>query len=86
MLPVSTVRQWTRPNPDSMASARIAVGFNIEVEGDILFVKVAVMDEDLEVLHLVNRGIRCQLGDVLADRSTKSVLEVIDNWVGLFGP
>ena len=37
-------RQWTRPNPDSMASARIVVGFNIEVEGDILFVKVTVMN------------------------------------------
>ena len=49
-------RTWTRPGPDTVASGRIVIGFNVEVEGDILFITLA--GTKYTFIHLVDRGVR----------------------------
>eukprot|EP00971_Amphidinium_carterae_P070838 1401011-Amphidinium_carterae.1 len=34
-------RQWTRPSPEAIPSVQLATSFNIEVEGDLLFIQSA---------------------------------------------
>ena len=81
----SVCRTWTRPGPDTVASGRIVVGFNVEVEGDILFITLA--GTKYTFLHLVDRGVRWESTHVLSNRTTPELLEGIDAcWVRIFGP
>jgi len=81
----SICRTWTRPGPDTVASGRIVVGFNVEVEGDILFITLA--GTKYTFLHLVDRGVRWESTKVLDNRTTPELLTAIDTcWVSIFGP
>ena len=48
-------RLWTRPIADTVASSRIVTGFNVEVEGDLVFYRY---DKMHTILHMVDRGTR----------------------------
>ena len=60
----SVCRTWTRLGPDTVASGRIVVGFNVEVEGDILF--ITLPGTKYTFLHLVDRGARWESTHVLS--------------------
>ena len=49
-------RTWSRPSPDAKASCRMVIGFNIEVEGDLMFYRHQGTQHI--VLVLVDRGVR----------------------------
>ena len=49
-------RTWQRPSSDNVASSRLVTGFNLEVEGDIMFIHHGGVTHP--VLHLVDRGVR----------------------------
>ena len=81
----SVCRTWTRPGPDTVASGRIVIGFNVEVEGDILFITLSGTKHMF--LHLVDRGVRWEATKVIANRTTTELLEAIDSsWISIFGP
>ena len=81
----SVCRTWTRPGPDTVASGRIIIGFNVEVEGDILFITLGGTKNVF--LHLVDRGVRWNATKVIRNRQTTELLEAIDSsWISIFGP
>ena len=78
-------RHWSRPTPDAQASSRMVVGFNVEVEGDLMFVKHAG-DQHI-VLVLTDRGVRWTSTALVSDRRTSTLLDAFDTvWVAIFGP
>ena len=81
----SVCRTWTRPGPDTVASGRIVIGFNVEVEGDMLFITLRGVKHTF--LHLVDRGVRWEATKVIRNRTTTELLEAIDSsWISIFGP
>ena len=77
-------RTWQKPSSDNIASSRMVTGFNLEVEGDIVFISHGGVTHP--VLHLVDRGVRWAYATVLKDKSTASLLEGLDQWLTVFGP
>ena len=77
-------RTWQRPSSDNVASSRLVTGFNLEVEGDIMFIHHGGVTHP--VLHLVDRGVRWGFATVLPDKSTESLLNGLDQWLTVFGP
>ena len=69
-------RTWTRPGPDTVASGRIIVGCNVEAEGDVLFITLA--GTRYTVLHLVDRGVRWRVTQVVDNRATPEISGAID--------
>ena len=58
-------------------------GFNLEVEGDLIFITHGSIHT---VLHLVDRGTRWGFTCVLPNRTTEAILNGLDRWVSIFGP
>ena len=77
-------RTWQRPSSDNVASSRLVTGFNLEVEGDIMFIHHGGITHS--VLHLVDRGVRWGFATVLPDKTTESLLSGLDQWITVFGP
>ena len=77
-------RTWARPAADAVSSSRIITGFNVEVEGDLIFYKT--MRKLHPILHLVDRGTRWAAGYLLEDKTTSEILRGLDLWIGTFGP
>ena len=77
-------RQWTRPIADSVTSNRIVTGFNIEVEGGLIFYKRG-RNQHI-ILHLVDRGTRWASACEIKDKSTAAILQGLDLWLSTFGP
>ena len=81
----SVCRTWTRPGLDTVASGRIVIGFNVEVESDMLFNTLSGTKHVF--LHLVDRGARWESTRVIRNRTTTELLEAIDSsWISIFGP
>ena len=59
-------RHWARPQPDAKASCRMVVGFNIEVEGDLMFYRHNGQPQIL--LVLADRGVRWIATTLIPDR------------------
>ena len=47
----SVCRTWTRAGPDTVASGRIVIGVNVEVEGDILFLTLSIFLIRSDIYH-----------------------------------
>ena len=78
-------RHWARPSPDAKPTSRMVIGFNIEVEGDLMFVRHKGIQNI--ILVLVCRGVRWTCATCVADRQTSTLLTSIDlHWVSVFGP
>lgn len=77
-------RLWQKPSSDNIAVNRVVTAFNLEVEGDLIF--ITHQGESPPILHLVDRGVRWSFACVLADRTTTSILNGLDQWVTVFGP
>ena len=78
-------RTWSRPSPDAKASCRMVIGFNIEVEGDLMFYRH--QGTQFIILVLVDRGVRWLATALVPDRQTSSLLTAIDRaWVAIYGP
>ena len=78
-------RHWARPQPDAKATCRMIVGFNIEVEGDLMFCRHQGRQNVL--LVLADRGVRWVATTLVADRQTSTLLTGIDtSWISIFGP
>ena len=78
-------RRWARPSADAKASCRMIVGFNIEVEGDLMFYRHH--GKQHIVLVLVDRGVRWCATAPVSDRSTSTLLTNLDRaWISIFGP
>ena len=76
-------RTWTRPIADTVASSRIITGFNIEVEGDLIFYRQnGIMNT---ILHLVDRGTRWAQAYLINGKTTAHILRGLDMWIGTFG-
>ena len=76
-------RLWQRPSSDNVAVNRVVTGFNLEVEGDLIFI---IHGSIHTVLHLVDRGTRWSFTCVLPNRTTEAILNGLDQWVSIFGP
>ena len=76
-------RLWTRPIADTVASSRIVTGFNVEVEGDLVFYRY---DKMHTILHMVDRGTRWAAAYLLQDKTTSQILQGFDQWLSTFGP
>ena len=77
-------RLWSKPGTDSVPSNRLVTGFNVEVEGDLIFYRH--QGSQHVILHLVDRGVRWASAWVIPDRTTESILTGIDQWISTFGP
>ena len=78
-------RTWARPSPDAKASCRMVIGFNIEVEGDLMFYKH--QGSQHIILILVDRGVRWTAATLVPDRQTPSLCTGIDRaWISIYGP
>lgn len=77
-------RLWQKPSSDNIAVNRVVTGFNLEVEGDLIF--ITHQGASPPVLHLVDRGVRWGFACVLHDRTTASILNGLDQWISVFGP
>eukprot|EP00435_Cladocopium_sp_Y103_P057491 s245_g19.t2 len=76
-------RLWQKPSSDNVAVNRVVTGFNLEVEGDLIFITHGSIHT---VLHLVDRGTRWSFTCVLPNRTTEAILTGLDQWVSIFGP
>lgn len=56
-------------------------GFNIEVEGDLIFIKSGRTQH--VVLHLVDRGTRWAMAVELTGHSTAEILHGLDQWMAI---
>ena len=78
-------RHWARPSPDAKPTSRMVIGFNIEIEGDLMFIRHKGTQHIL--LVLVCRGVRWTCATCITDKRTGTLLTAIDNhWVAVFGP
>jgi hypothetical protein len=77
-------RMWATPSNRSIPSARVVIGFNKEVEGDVIFFNWK--GDEHKFMHLVCRGVRWQACMGVETRTTPDLLEALDLWVGIFGP
>lgn len=77
-------RLWSKPGTDSVPSNRLVTGFNVEVEGDLVFYRHHGTQHT--ILHLVDRGVRWASAWVIPDKTTPSILTGLDQWIGIFGP
>ena len=78
-------RHWARPQHDAKATCRMVVGFNIEVEGDIMFCRHEGRQN--AVLVLADRGVRWVATTVISDRQTATLLTALETcWIGIYGP
>ena len=63
----------------------MVIGFNIEVEGDLMFYRRKGVQHIL--LVLTDRGVRWTSACIVADRHTSTLLSAIDqSWISVFGP
>ena len=65
-------RLWARPSPDVKATSRMVIGFNIEVEGDLMFYRHKGTQQ--VILVLVDRGVRWTSSRVIENKSTPAIL------------
>ena len=77
-------RLWSKPGTDSIPSNRLVTGFNVEVEGDLVFYRHHGSQQ--VILHLVDRGVRWASAWVIPDKTTQSILTGLDQRIGTFGP
>ena len=78
-------RHWARPSADAKATCRMVIGFNIEVEGDLMFYRH--QGQQQIILVLADRGVRWITTSLVADRQTATLLTALDvSWVSVFGP
>ena len=76
-------RHWSRPAPDAKPTNRMVIGFNIEIEGDLMFVRHKGVQNIL--LVLVCRGVRWTSACCVSDKQTQSLLIAIDSmWIAVF--
>eukprot|EP00439_Symbiodinium_sp_Y106_P057262 s2270_g8.t1 len=77
-------RHWARPSPDAKPTSRLVIGFNLEIEGDLMFVRHK--GKSNIILVLVCRGVRWTSATCVPDRQTSTLLMAIDSqWVSIFG-
>ena len=78
-------RHWARPSSDVRASSRMVIGFNIEVEGDLMFFRHK--GSQCILLVLTDRGVRWTAVAPIPNRSTSTILSALDKvWMAVFGP
>ena len=78
-------RHWARPMPDARATSSLVVGFNIEVEGDLMFYRHHGTQHI--ILVLTDRGVRWTSTAVIPDKSTATLLTALDQvLISIFGP
>ena len=78
-------RHWARPSPDAKPSCRMVIGFNIEIEGDLMFYRHKGVQRIL--LVLTDRGVQWTTASEVDDKQTAALLTAIDAaWVAIFGP
>ena len=78
-------QHWSRPGTESKTSGRLVLGFNLEVEGDLMFCRIN--GSQRIILVLVDRGVRWTSTRVVENKSTPTLLDAIDqSWVAVFGP
>ena len=78
-------RHWSRPSPDARPSCRMVIGFNIEIEGDLMFYRHKGAQRI--ILVLVCRGVRWTASMIVSDKQTTTLLNALDQcWIAIFGP
>ena len=78
-------QHWSRPGTETKTSGRMVLGFNLEVEGDLMFCRINGVQRI--VLVLVDRGVRWTATRVIESKSTPSLLDALDqSWIAVFGP
>ena len=78
-------QHWAKPSTETKTSSRMIIGFNIEVEGDVMFVRHKGVQN--AILVLVDRGVRWSATGILTSRQTTELLTGIDRiWTSIFGP
>ena len=78
-------RTWTRPAPETVVSHRMIVGFNVEVECDLMFYRRGAAMHT--IVNLVCRGTRWQATGIIDSKSTSDILDALDTlWIAVFGP
>ena len=78
-------RMWTRPGVDSVPSVRVIVGFNEEVEGDLIFYDR--QPHHHIIFHLVCRGVRWEATREVMNKEDESLIRALDEcWISIFGP
>ena len=78
-------QHWARPGTESKTSGRMVLGFNIEVEGDLMFCRLN--GQQHIVMVLVDRGVRWTCTSVVESKTTPCLLNALDTaWIAVFGP
>ncbi len=76
-----TCRMWTRPGPKSATTTRLATGFNLMVQWDILFHRLDMIS------HLLDEAIRWTVANHLPDKTATSIItDIQTHWVKAYGP
>jgi hypothetical protein len=74
-------REWAAAGPEPVASLRLVVQINEEVEADIMFYKKLI------VWNMVDRADRWHACHLLADKSAPSLQDAISQcWIKIWGP
>ena len=78
-------QHWARPGTESKTSGRMVLGFNLEVEGDLMFCRIN--GQQRIVMVLVDRGVRWTCTAVIENKTTPCLLNALDAaWIAVFGP
>jgi len=73
-------REWAAAGPEPVASLRLVVQINVEVEADIMFYKRLI------VWNMVDRADRWHACHLLADKSAPRIQDAISQcWIKIWG-
>ena len=74
-------RAWARPGPSAAVSTRLPIGFNEEIQIDLLFI------ERKTILHMIDVCTRFTVAHVIPTKETDDILSALQKfWIGLYGP
>jgi hypothetical protein len=82
-------RDWHRPGTHNVATFKISLAFNEEVEFDLMFYQSLVEPRRgrLVIVHLVDCCIRWDVATVIANKEEDTILAAITMfWIAIFGP
>ena len=84
-------RDWHRPGPHNVATTKISLEFNEEVQMDLMFYKSIMhpgpKDHQLILCHLVDSCIRWDMCNVIASKTSEAMTSCITlHWIALFTP
>ena len=81
-------RDWKRPPPGNIATYRITMEFNAEVQFDLIFYNSLLEPQRglIPIAHLIDTCIRFSAGAVTTKEEVDLVTTIAKVWISIFGP